>query len=94
MQGASPTPVVRRSLVESTIDAIRELIDKRTWRVGESIPKEAELAEHFGVGRNTVREAVRVLSHSGMLEVCLGELLGTRRGRSEWAKRLGAVSWE
>lgn len=79
MEGSNPAPVVRRSLVESTIDAIRDLIHQRTWKVGESIPKEAELAEHFGVGRNTVREAVRVLSHSGMLEVRQGDGTYVRR---------------
>lgn len=73
------TPVQRRSLVESTIDAIRSLIDKRVWKVGECIPKEAELVEQFQVGRNTVREAIRVLSHSGMLEVRQGDGTYVRR---------------
>lgn len=65
--------IERRSLVDATIDAIRDQIASRQWSVGERIPPEAELAEHFGVGRNTVREAVRVLSHSQMLEVRQGD---------------------
>lgn len=65
--------VERRSLVEATIAAIRERIASRQWPVGERIPPEAELAGHFGVGRNTVREAVRVLSHAQMLEVRQGD---------------------
>ena len=56
------TPIARQSLVEATIDAIRELIENRIWKVGECIPREAELVEQFQVGRNTVREAIRVLS--------------------------------
>lgn len=73
------TPVPRLSLVESTIETIRSLIDQRVWKVGECIPKEAELAEQFAVGRNTIREAIRVLSHSGMLEVRQGDGTYVRR---------------
>lgn len=74
------TPTIqRRSLVEQTIDAIRQLIRAKTWRVGECIPREAELVELFQVGRNTVREAIRVLSHSGMLEVRQGDGTYVRR---------------
>ncbi|WP_410951415.1 FadR/GntR family transcriptional regulator [Pseudomonas sp. S1(2024)] len=75
----SQTPVPRLSLVESTIQTIRSLIDQRVWKVGECIPKEAELAEQFAVGRNTIREAIRVLSHSGMLEVRQGNGTYVRR---------------
>ncbi|SAH96319.1 GntR family transcriptional regulator [Bordetella ansorpii] len=66
-------PIERRSLVDATIAAIREQIGSRQWPVGERIPPEADLAGQFGVGRNTVREAVRVLSHSHMLEVRQGD---------------------
>jgi len=73
------TPVPRLSLVESTITAIRAMIEKHVWQVGECIPRESELAEQFAVGRNTIREAVRVLSHSGMLEVRQGDGTYVRR---------------
>ncbi|MEW6644805.1 MAG: FadR/GntR family transcriptional regulator [Pseudomonadota bacterium] len=65
--------VPRRSLVESAIDLIRSQVESGVWKVGERIPKEAELAEMLQVGRNTVREAVRVLSHARMLEVRQGD---------------------
>ncbi|QEU01842.1 FadR/GntR family transcriptional regulator [Pseudomonas oryzihabitans] len=79
MEKTGLTPVPRLSLVESTINAIRSLIDQRVWKVGQCIPKEAELAEQLAVGRNTVREAIRVLSHSGMLEVRQGDGTYVRR---------------
>ncbi len=69
----STLPVKRHSLVESTILAIRDQIARQAWAVGERIPSEAELADLFGVGRNTVREAIRVLSHTQMLEVRQGD---------------------
>ncbi|SFI46473.1 FadR/GntR family transcriptional regulator [Methylobacterium brachiatum] len=63
----------RRSLVDSAIELIRTQIETGRWKVGARIPKEAELAEMLQVGRNTVREAVRVLSHAKVLEVRQGD---------------------
>lgn len=63
----------RRSLVESTIELIRAQIESAAWKVGERIPKEQELADMLQVGRNTVREAIRVLSHANVLEVRQGD---------------------
>ncbi len=40
--------------------------------VGEKIPNEFELAEKFGTGRSTIREAVRSLVSKGVLEVRQG----------------------
>lgn len=40
--------------------------------VGEKIPNEFELAEKFGVGRSTIREAVKGLVSKGILEVRRG----------------------
>lgn len=40
--------------------------------IGEKIPNEFELAEKFGVGRSTVREAVKALMSKGILEVRRG----------------------
>ena len=71
--------VDRRSLVASAIDILRSKVGDGTWRIGDRIPPEAELAEALNVGRNTVREAVRVLSHSGMLEVRQGDGTYVRR---------------
>lgn len=61
------------SLVDHAIDGLREAITQRDWPVGERLPTEGALAETLGVSRNTVREAVRVLVHSGMLETRQGD---------------------
>lgn len=63
----------RLSLVDSTIDLIRTQIESGAWKVGEKIPKEQELADMMQVGRNTVREAIRVLSHANVLDVRQGD---------------------
>ena len=49
-----------------------EYIQEEPIPVGEKIPNEFELAEKFGVGRSTIREAVKGLVARGMLEVRRG----------------------
>ena len=63
----------RMNLVGSVIEQMEELIAGGEWPVGEKIPPEPVLVEQLGVGRNTVREAVRALVHTEMLEPRQGD---------------------
>ncbi|MFA1540168.1 FadR/GntR family transcriptional regulator [Actinomadura monticuli] len=85
----------RSSLVDQVIGQLRDEIVGGTWAVGGKIPPEPVLAETLGVGRNTVREAVRALTHAGLLESRQGdgtyvratsELSGAVRRRLETAE--------
>ena len=58
----------RPTLVRQVIDQLREQVASGAWPVGGRIPTEPQLVEALGVGRNTVREAVRALVHAGVLE--------------------------
>ena len=58
----------RGSLVELATQQLRDEVMRGTWPVGSRIPAETELAGLLGVGRSTVREAVRALVHVGLLE--------------------------
>lgn len=66
-------PALKRSLVDIALEQIRQRIDDGTWLLGQRLPPEPELAEIIGISRNTVREAVRVLTFSGVLEVRQGD---------------------
>lgn len=71
-----PVPLVtarRGGLVDQVIGQLRSAITGGEWPVGARIPPESELASSLEVGRNTVREAVRALSHGGLLEVRQGD---------------------
>ncbi|MCV7421309.1 FadR family transcriptional regulator [Mycobacterium yunnanensis] len=69
-----PLSTARRTgLVDQVIDQLRTLISSGEWPVGGRIPNETVLVESLGVGRNTVREAVRALAHAGLLEVRQGD---------------------
>lgn len=55
-----------------TVGQLQEAIRSGRWPVNSQIPTESELAAELGVGRSTVREAVRSLAHLGMLEPAAG----------------------
>ncbi|MCU4749540.1 FadR/GntR family transcriptional regulator [Streptomyces sp. G-5] len=63
----------RQSLVDTVVEQLRAQLTSGEWAVGDRLPTEHALAETLQVGRNTVREAVRVLVHSGMLRSRQGE---------------------
>ncbi|WP_283139490.1 FadR/GntR family transcriptional regulator [Rhizohabitans arisaemae] len=63
----------RASLVDQVIDQLKGQITDGTWQVDQRIPTETALAEQLSVGRNTVREAVRALTHAGLLECRQGD---------------------
>lgn len=69
-----PLATTRRTgLVDQVIDQLRASVTAGEYPIGTKIPTEPTLAEALGVGRNTVREAVRALAHGGILEVRQGD---------------------
>lgn len=48
---------------------IMELILARELDVGDSLPTESELCQALGVGRNTLRESLKVLQAVGVIEI-------------------------
>lgn len=57
------------SVVQQVIDALTNAMISRQLRPGDKIPTELELAESLGVGRMSIREAVKVLVYFGVLEI-------------------------
>src|SRR5690606_11388105 len=47
---------------------LREYLKKKSFKPGDALPKELELAEALGVSRNVVREALSRLRMLGMVE--------------------------
>ncbi|MEN3585019.1 FadR/GntR family transcriptional regulator [Streptomyces sp. ZYX-F-203] len=62
----------RSALSDQVIESLRRQIVSGEWPVGSRIPTEPELVERLGVARNTVREAVRALAHTGLLDIRQG----------------------
>ncbi|MFE0328739.1 FadR/GntR family transcriptional regulator [Streptomyces sp. NPDC003753] len=55
-------------LVEQATDRLREQIAGGHWPVGTRLPGETTLAKELGVGRSTVREALRALAGAGLVQ--------------------------
>jgi GntR family transcriptional repressor for pyruvate dehydrogenase complex len=60
---------LRLQLVDEVIQRLKSRLLSGEFKIGEKLPTEAALAADFGIGRTTLREAVRVLEHSGLLVV-------------------------
>lgn len=73
-------------------DALRRRIAFGVYAPGQRLPSERELAHALGVGRMTVRSAVRILAQDGLLETKRGRLGGTFVAEREPARRQGTRS--
>ncbi|GAB4370175.1 MAG: FadR/GntR family transcriptional regulator [Spirochaetales bacterium] len=56
------------NISDTVIEQIVELFLSGKVKVGDRLPSEAELAEQVGVGRNSIREAMKVLQVLGIVE--------------------------
>lgn len=74
------TPVRVGRASDQVLAQMEALISSGEWAVGTKIPAEPELVSALGVGRNTVREAVRALEHAGLLEPRRGDGTYVRAG--------------
>ena len=66
-------PVRQAPLVRQVSEQFRGLIESGAWPMGTKIPGENQLATELGVSRGTVREALRSLSLTGLLEPRVGD---------------------
>ena len=62
-------PVGGQSVVNKIVDNITNAIINGELNPGDKIPTEAELSESMGAGRNSVREAIKVLEAYGVVHI-------------------------
>lgn len=60
-------PTSDRAVFRQIADQLREAIDKGRFKEGAKLPSEAELTEHFGVSRMTVRNSLSILQSEGLV---------------------------
>jgi DNA-binding FadR family transcriptional regulator len=81
----------RKSLSEVVADRLGEQIKSGAYRLDQKLPIESELMKQFGVGRSSIREAIRTLENSGIVRVQqgIGTFVASQNAMSEpLAKRL------
>lgn len=71
-------PFRRPALNEAVRDYVKRYIVEHGLTAGDALPPETQLAEELGVGRSSVREAVKALQSLGIIEVRHGEGLYVR----------------
>jgi GntR family transcriptional regulator, transcriptional repressor for pyruvate dehydrogenase complex len=60
-------PVERRKVYAQIAEQLLGQIGSRRLKPGEALPPERELTETFGVGRSSIREALRMLESQGVI---------------------------
>lgn len=58
----------QNTIVSQVMEKIKALIASGQFKPGDRIPTEQELATRFGIGRSSIREAIKIFNHLGVLE--------------------------
>ncbi|KAA0547036.1 FadR family transcriptional regulator [Bacillus sp. BGMRC 2118] len=61
-------PVKRLNVTDSIVNQIKDLVLQGKLTIGDRLPPERELMNQFGVGRPSLREALKVLEAQGLIE--------------------------
>jgi GntR family transcriptional repressor for pyruvate dehydrogenase complex len=69
---ASYQPIARRKVYEQVAEQLLGQIGARRLKPGDVLPPERELTESFGVGRSSIREALRMLESQGVISAVNG----------------------
>lgn len=68
-------PLERRKVYEQIAEQLLAQIGSRALKPGDPVPSERELTETFGVGRSSIREALRMLESQGVITATGGGAL-------------------
>jgi GntR family transcriptional repressor for pyruvate dehydrogenase complex len=71
--------VQKKKLYEELIDQFSTLLENGGYAVGDKLPSLTELAEIFGVGKASLREALSVLNAAGVIEMRHGSGIYLRK---------------
>lgn len=82
-KGVLMRPFENKSVVDRIIDRLTKAIIAKELLPGQKIPTEAELCESMRVGRNSVREAIKVMVAMGVLVIRRSEGTFVTEGFSE-----------
>ena len=61
-------PIARQKTYELVAERLLALISEGDLRPGDPVPAERELAQAYGVGRSSIREALRMLESKGVIQ--------------------------
>lgn len=85
------SPIPRTTVADGIVDRLVSHILGEGLKPGYKLPPERELMKRFSVGRSTLREAIKMLSAAGIVEVLKGK--GMFVGRGETSVLTKPLSW-
>ncbi len=62
-------PVKQKTVVYQVMQQIKNMIATGRLKPNDKVPNEYELAEMFGVGRSSIREALKIFQYLGVIEL-------------------------
>jgi DNA-binding FadR family transcriptional regulator len=74
--GVFPSRRKPRTAVDTVVQTVKDLLVQRKLRPGDLLPSENEIAASLSVSRGSIREAMKILSAFGVVEIRQGD--GTR----------------
>lgn len=83
--------VERVSVVQQVVSTIKQYIIEENISVGSKLPTEMKFCEKLGVGRGTIREAMRILQAKGIVEIKPGR--GAFLASAEEPNRAELATW-
>ncbi len=72
-QNKSFAPIRQGTIVEQIIQSIVDAIISGRYKAGMKLPNEYELIEEFKISRNSLREAMKILSAMGIVDIRRGD---------------------
>jgi GntR family transcriptional repressor for pyruvate dehydrogenase complex len=60
--------IEKKTILEYSIESLRDLITNGSFKTGDYLPGELELCKQLGVGRSTLREAIKTLELQGYVK--------------------------
>ena len=66
-------PINKENVVDQIISVITDSVVKGKYKPGMKLPSEYELIEELKVSRNSLREAMKILSAMGVVEIKRGD---------------------
>lgn len=84
-------PIEKVSVVRQAEDEIKKYILNDSVKIGDKLPPEKAFCEQMGIGRGSVREALRLLQAKGYLEIIQGR--GAFVIRKEELKEDDVATW-
>jgi GntR family transcriptional repressor for pyruvate dehydrogenase complex len=84
-------PIRQRTATEAVAQQLIHLLTSGALSKGDKLPSERDLAEQLHVGRTTVREGLKLLTLSGVLEARRGD--GTYVRQKYWSFLADQIKW-